>query len=308
MTRGRTIRSGKEMGSSAGPLTATVVAVSSLSVGWGLVVTVVFGVHLTTSARFRARAPGPVSVRLSTTISGRALSCRSWFPVAFRPPALASWSSFARPGVELSLRSADRTSGRTRTGFPCSARTSCDRGGCPLYSGDNGARPDRSRSPASAAASQRQSLHPATTIHPYGALHYEASTKGSRVFTRPIFPSPVAAGWNGSVLGFTPSFAPRSYERRTSRWGQVIEHGPEPTLYVIDLASNPALITRYVRPRVARDDAEADATRPQQALGTRIDGTEGRDWREPGRALLRHPRAEEVRLQGRAFRARGVSI
>jgi len=64
ITRGRTIRSGRELGSSAGPLTATVAAVSSLSVGWGVVVTVIFGVHLTTSARFRARALGPVSGRL----------------------------------------------------------------------------------------------------------------------------------------------------------------------------------------------------------------------------------------------------
>ncbi len=55
------------------------------------------------------------------------------------------------------------------------------------------------------------------------------------MFTRPIFPSPVTAGWNGSVLGFTSSFTPRRYQRRTSTRGQVIEHGPGPTLYVIDL-------------------------------------------------------------------------
>lgn len=36
------------------------------------------------------------------------------------------------------------------TWFPCFARTSGDRGGRPLYSGDGGAHPDRSRSPASA--------------------------------------------------------------------------------------------------------------------------------------------------------------
>jgi hypothetical protein len=109
ITRGRTIRSCGEMGSSAGPLTATVVAASSLSVGWGVVVTLFFGVHLTTSARFRARAPGPVSGRLSAAISRRVPICPPWFPAAFRPPALASWSSCARPGVGLSSRSAYRT-------------------------------------------------------------------------------------------------------------------------------------------------------------------------------------------------------
>ena len=56
------------------------------------------------------------------------------------------------PGIELSLRSAYRHAfaRRTLTGFPCFARTSCDRGGCPLYSGDGGAHPDRGRSTASA--------------------------------------------------------------------------------------------------------------------------------------------------------------
>ena len=75
------------------------------------------------------------------------------------------------------------------------------------------------------------------------------------MFTRPIFPSPVAPGWIESPLGFPPSFAPRDYSQRTSGRGQVIEHGPEPTLYVIDLTSNRALISQCVRPRVARDDA-----------------------------------------------------
>ena len=50
ITQGPTIRS-TENESSAGPLTAAMAAASSLSIGWGVVVIVVFGVHLTTSAR-----------------------------------------------------------------------------------------------------------------------------------------------------------------------------------------------------------------------------------------------------------------
>ena len=52
-------------------------------------------------------------------------------------------------------------------GFPCSARTSCDRGGCPLYSGDSGARPDQGRSPASARriTSARPCTPPQPSIH-----------------------------------------------------------------------------------------------------------------------------------------------
>jgi len=143
---------GVSRGSSAGPLTTTRAAASSLSIGSGVVVIVVFGAHLTTSALFRARAPGPVSGRLSTTASWRGLALLSRFPAAFRRPALASWSSCSRRGVGLSSRSAyrpARRAGRTWTGFPCFARTSCDRGGRPLYPEDNGAHPARSRSPVS---------------------------------------------------------------------------------------------------------------------------------------------------------------
>jgi len=56
------------------------------------------------------------------------------------------------------------------------------------------------------------------------------------------------------------------------------------------------------------DDAEADATRPQQALGTRVDGIEEGHWASLGRALPRHVRAEEARVHGRAFRALRVTV
>jgi hypothetical protein len=45
-------------------------------------------------------------------------------------------------------------------------------------------------------------------------------------------------------LGLPPSFAPRPHGRRTSGRGQAIEHGPETTLYVINLASKPASFTQ----------------------------------------------------------------
>jgi hypothetical protein len=84
----------------------------------------------------------------------------SRFPVAFRPPAFASRSSDSRRGIGLSLRSAYRAkpSARTSTGLPRSARTSCDRGGCPLYPEDDGAHPAGSPPRPAPAASQRQVL------------------------------------------------------------------------------------------------------------------------------------------------------
>jgi hypothetical protein len=84
----------------------------------------------------------------------------SRFPVAFRPPAFASRSSDSRRGIGLSLRSAYRArpSARTSTGLPRSARTSCDRGGCPLYPENDGAHPAGSPPRPAPAASQRQVL------------------------------------------------------------------------------------------------------------------------------------------------------
>jgi hypothetical protein len=147
ITRGSTLRS-TENGSSAGPLTAAMDAASRLSIGSGVNVIVVFGVHLTTSASFRAWAPRPVSGQLCATTSWRGWSCSRAFlsPFGRRPWLLGHPIPAGELGVPYS-RLTGR--GRTPTGFPCFARTSNDRGGCPLDSGDNGAHPDRSHSPTS---------------------------------------------------------------------------------------------------------------------------------------------------------------
>ena len=165
----------------------------------GLVLIIFSGAHLATSARFRARAPGSVSGRLSTTISRRALISCSWFPAAFRPPALAFWSSCSRRGIGLSLRSAYRPArGRTQTGFPRFARSSCDRGGCSLYPGDDGAHPDWPRSPARIC--RFSTARPCTPPQPpsNARLRMTRHQRGFKQFTRPVFPSPVAPGWNAS--------------------------------------------------------------------------------------------------------------
>jgi hypothetical protein len=64
----------------------------------------------------------------------RPTPCCPRFPVAFRPPAFASGSSFAHCGVGPSSRSGYRpraTRGRTSTGLPRSTHTRCDRGWAP---------------------------------------------------------------------------------------------------------------------------------------------------------------------------------
>jgi hypothetical protein len=108
--RRRTIRSTRS-GSSAGPFTTTVVEVSNLSVGSGVIVVFSCWAHLIASARSCVRAPGPVSGQLSVTTSGRGLANQSRFPAAFRPPAFASRSSCSRREFGRSSRSAYRPQG-----------------------------------------------------------------------------------------------------------------------------------------------------------------------------------------------------
>ena len=183
----------------------------------------------------------------------------SRFPAAFPLPALAFWSSCSRRGIGRSLRSAYQCARRRtgpRRGFRVShARAAIGVGALSTPGTTVLALTGVAHRPA-LAASQRRVPALRHDVASMRSSALRSITKGSRVFTRPIFPLPVAPGCNGSVLGFTPSFAPRPCGRRTSRWGQVIEHGPETTLYVIDLASNPALFSQCVRPRVARDEGE----------------------------------------------------
>ena len=94
------------------------------------------------------------------------------------------------------------------------------------------------------------------TIHPCGLCLTKHQPRVQacspvRSFARPWLPD-----GTGASPAFPRAWHARPCGRRTTGRGQVIEHGPEPTLYVIDLASNPALITRYVRPCVARDQGE----------------------------------------------------
>jgi hypothetical protein len=89
--------------------------------------------HLPKWARFRARAHGPVSGQLYEPTSGGLIDLVR-FPVAFRPPALASWASCTRRGLGPSLPPAYRhplPAWRTPTGFPCSTRMRHDWGWVP---------------------------------------------------------------------------------------------------------------------------------------------------------------------------------
>jgi hypothetical protein len=189
---------------SSGPFTTTIVAASNLPVGSGVVVILSSQAHLTASAPFRVRARGPVSGRLSGATNG-GLAFVSRFPGAFRPPAFASRSSDSRRGIGPSLRSAYRTRDRARTptGLPRSARTSCDRGGRPLYPEDGGALPGLRDVPSRRLPHHSgPSLHPAATSHRAG-LCFTRHQRGFTRFARPVFPSPVAARVERAALGLS---------------------------------------------------------------------------------------------------------
>ena len=156
----------------------------------------------------------------------------SRFPVAFRPPAFASRSSDSRRGIGPSLRSAYRArpAARTSTGLPRSARTSCDRGGCPLYPEDGGAHPAGSPPRPAPAASQRPVPKPRHDIPPCEALLHEASTgvqsrSPVRSSPRPR-PRDGTSGASASPRASHPTVTGSARQGR----GQANEHGPGTTL------------------------------------------------------------------------------
>ena len=114
---------------------------SNLSVGSGVIVIFFSLAHLTASARFRARAHGPVSGRLSETTTWRRWpSCRG-----FPPPFGCRLSLLGHPIpagelAPLAVGLPDPPEGAPDPDRVTAFRTvSCDRGGCPLYPEDGGA-------------------------------------------------------------------------------------------------------------------------------------------------------------------------
>jgi len=152
----------------------------------------------------------------------------SRFPVAFRLPALASWSSDSRRGVGPSLRSAYRAaSPGPRRGLPRFAHTSCDWGGCLLYPEDGGALPAEKPAQPAPVASQRPVLAPRYSIPSSRAYGHEASTEVYAIHpsSLPLACNPwMEHGSSGFCLSFEPR---RGRRRRTSGRGQATSTGLE---------------------------------------------------------------------------------
>jgi len=245
-------------GSSAGPFIAAVAATSNLSIGSGFIVSFSWWAHLTTSALFRTRARGPVSGQLCATISWKGPTVLPRFPVAFRLPALASWSSCSRRGVGLSLRSAYRLArGRAgpRRGFRVShARAAIGVGALSTPGTTVLILTAVALRPAS-VASQRRVPKPRHNHHPCGALLDEASP---RVHTN----SPVRSSlrlWLPDETGALGLYRRASHPALTSHARRGGDRSSSTDLNQRSTsssteASNHALISQCVRPRVARDE------------------------------------------------------
>ena len=184
------------------------------------------------SARFHARAPGPVSGQLYEPIRGGPIDLAR-FPVAFRLPAFASWASCTRQGLGPSLPPAYRhpqTAWRTPTGFPCSARMRHDWGWVPPV--PRGRWCPHGRIQSLAATGRLPTARPLSSR--FSDPSQEAQlTRHQRGFTgihpMPSLPLACEPRTERGLLGFPVSFAPdRRWQRRprTSRWGQVSDTDP----------------------------------------------------------------------------------
>ena len=180
----------------------------------------------------RPGAPRPVSGQLCEPTSGGLIDLVR-FPVAFRPPALASWASCTRRGLGPSLPPAYRhplPAWRTPTGFPCSARMRHDWGWAPSV--PRGRWCPHGRAQSLAAICRLPTARPLSSRRSTPSRDVQL-TRHQRGFTgiHPMPSLPLACGprTERAPLGFPVSFAPdRRWQRRsrTSRRGQVSDTDP----------------------------------------------------------------------------------
>ena len=151
----------------------------------------------------------------------------SRFPVAFRPPAFASRVVLSRQGIGPSSRSAYRTTiGPGPEGFHV-PHTRDTTGVVASYAPSPAmlTRPSTPPRPAP-AASQRQSLNTAHATHQQGPWITRCQRRFTQ-FTRPVFPLPVAPGWNRSPWAFLRASDPAVTSDARRGGDRPLSTGPE---------------------------------------------------------------------------------
>jgi hypothetical protein len=186
----------------------------------------------------------------------------SRFPAAFRRPAFASWVILRPLGNCASLtvgRPGNNHLPGPHRGCPVAHEQDATGQGAPLTP-RTAVRSRLAITTQPAPAAFQRPVPTAPLKHPIGGgnLH-EASTgvhshspippatqtgypmPGRRSDTDPpVFSLPVAPGWNENPWASSPSFAPRSHPRRTSRRRQAITHWPEYYTFDLSRTSNSA--------------------------------------------------------------------
>jgi hypothetical protein len=161
---------------------------------------------------------------------------------------------------------------RTPTGLPRSARTSCDRGGRPLYPGDNGAHPDRGDFQPGACRSTAASPFSPPPIPPARMLLNEANEDSHEVRPSGL---PLACGRPGGAgrpWTYASGFAPRRPGADDARRGG---DRPSSTDLELPLNSHPSISNPIVhslratsrRTSPKRSSAGAAAGRPMRSCG-----------------------------------------
>ena len=175
----------------------------NLSFGSGL-----FGHRLLTGSPDPRQHPfGSGTSPCPASYAGRPAEDRPWCPgflLPFGCRHLLPRSSDPRWGLGPRLRSADqpRHRGRAPSGFPRSAHTRYDRGGCLLYPGGGGAHPADEKSPTGACRFPAASPCTPPTASHLARLAITRHQRRFTRFTRPVCPLPVTPGWSRSPLAF----------------------------------------------------------------------------------------------------------
>jgi hypothetical protein len=206
LARRRTIRSRSRSVSSAGPFTATLVAASNLSVGSGVVVIFSSLAHLAASARFRARAPGPVSGRLCGTAAWRGRPSRPGFPLRFRCRHSLLGHPIPAAGLGLPhgrLTGHARARSGPRRGYRVPHARAATGVGALYTPGTAVLIPAEGRAQPAPAALPRPVAALRFNIPPRGALLHEASTRVHAIH-RSGLPWPLAARVERAALGLLP--------------------------------------------------------------------------------------------------------
>jgi hypothetical protein len=126
--------------------------------------------------------------------------------------------------------------------------------------------PDRGHFPTGARRFATASPCTPPTIPPTEISLNEASTKGSHVFARPVFPSPVTARMERAALGLTPRAShPADQEPDNARRGGDRPSSTDLELHAqltsVDLQSGSSLVACDLASHVAKQSSGAAAAR-----------------------------------------------